>query len=98
MEHSIKISEPVNSTCISASANRAALSGASKAPAPASPGRNTQLASADGFGTRSPKPGFDTARIEEFRRAIREGRFRVDTGMVADRLMAGRHQALRKSH
>ena len=47
---------------------------------------------------RSPKPGFDTARIEEFRRAIREGRFRVDTGMVADRLMAGRHQALRKSH
>ena len=98
MQQSIKISEPVNSTCIGASANRAALPGASKAPAPASPGRNTLLASADGYGMQLPKPGFDTVRIEAIRRAIREGRYRVDAGMVADQLMGGRHRALRKPH
>ena len=98
MQQSIKISEPVNSTCIGASANRAALPGASKAPAPATPGRNTQPASADGFGMQLPNPGFDAARIKEIRLAIRDGRFLVDAGLVADRLMAGGHRTLRKPH
>ena len=98
MEQSIKISEPVNSTCIAAGASRAALSGASKAPAPATPGRTTQPVSADGFGMQLPNQGFDAARIKEIRLAIRDGRFLVDAGVVADRLLAGGHWALRKPH
>ena len=98
MEQSIKISEPVNSTCIGAGASRAALPGASKAPAPATPGRNTQPASANGFGMQLPNRGFDAARIKEIRLAIRDGRFLVDAGLVADRLMAGGHRTLRKPH
>ena len=98
MEQSIKISEPVNSTCIAAGASRAALPAGSKAPAPATPGRTTQPASADGFGRQLPHRGFDAARIKEIRLAIRDGRFLVDAGMVADRLLAGGHWALRKPH
>ena len=98
MEQSIKISEPVNSTCIAAGASRAALPGGPKGPAPATPGRNTQPASADGFGKQLPNQGFDAARIKEIRLAIRDGRFLVDAGMVADRLLASGHWALRKPH
>ena len=98
MEQSIKISEPVNSTCIAAGASRAALPGGSKATTAATPGRHTQPASADGFGMQVPHRGFDAARIKEIRLAIRDGRFLVDAGMVADRLLASGHWALRKPH
>lgn len=98
MEQSIKINEPVSSTCLGAGLNRAVLPGVAKARAAATPGRSTQLASVDSFGIQLPRPGFDAARIESIRHAIRDGRFQVNAGMVADRLMADRHQVLRKPH
>ena len=44
------------------------------------------------------EPAFDAARVETIKAAIRDGRFQVDSGMVADKLLSSVHELLRKPH
>lgn len=44
------------------------------------------------------EPTFDAARVENIKAAIRDGRFQVDSGMVADKLLSSVHELLRKPH
>lgn len=43
-------------------------------------------------------PSFDAARVAEVRQAIVEGRYRVDAEAIADRLLAGAADFLRRPH
>lgn len=84
----------IGSTPDSHAAAEAALRGASRAPGGpavasvvaadrvALSSAGTQLGGVDGT------QEFDTAKVDAIRQAIREGRFTVDPGAIADRLIA----------
>ena len=44
------------------------------------------------------EPAFDAARVDTIKAAIRDGRFQVDSGMVADKLLSSVHELLCKPH
>lgn len=74
------------------SAERTAAKAAPSTPAPGSDrvdlsALSTQIAELES--SLAAEPGFDTKRVESIKQAIVEGRLTVDTGAVADRMIAG---------
>ena len=63
----------------------------SSAPAVQLSGTSSQLATSDAG-------AFDATRVENLKQAIRDGRFEVDSGLVADKLIASVHELFGKVH
>jgi negative regulator of flagellin synthesis FlgM len=74
---------------------------AKAAPAPAAPvGASTEVrlaASAQAFAAAQAEPAFDAAKVERMATAIREGRFEVNAGAIADKLIANAQELLSRS-
>ena len=46
----------------------------------------------------SSSPAFDSARVEAIKQAIRDGQFTINSGAIADKLLAGVQEFLKKPH
>lgn len=59
------------------------------------PSAKVQLSTASGLKTEgADEASFDTAKVERITNAIREGRFQVDAGAIADKLIANAQELL----
>ena len=80
----------------------AARNGASDAVAPAA-GEPIQLSAMSGqlsaLETQlSASPAFDSAKVEAIKQAIRDGQFTINSGAIADKLLAGVQEFLKEPH
>ena len=50
------------------------------------------------LGAGAASPEFDASRVAELKQAIRDGRFEVDSGVVADKLIANVNDLFGKPH
>ena len=48
--------------------------------------------------TSSSEPTFDAARVAEIRQAITDGKFTINSGAIADRLIASAKELIGKQH
>ena len=46
----------------------------------------------------SASPAFDSAKVESIKAAIRDGQFTINSGAIADKLLAGVQEILREPH
>lgn len=93
----MKINGLSDTTRIESLASKPAAAGNAKPATAPDPVRLTGL-TARGNADSGPAGEFDSAKVESIKQAIREGRFEVDSGLVADRLLASVHELLGKSH
>ena len=80
----------------------AARNGESAAVAPAA-GEPIQLSAMSGqlsaLETQlSSSPAFDSAKVESIKQAIRDGQFTINSGAIADKLLAGVQEFLKEPH
>ncbi len=80
----------------------AARNGASAAAAPTA-GEPIQLSAMSGQLSAlemqlSASPAFDSARVDAIKQAIRDGQFTINSGAIADKLLAGVQEFLKKPH
>ena len=75
-------------------------SGSTAAPASTEPSARVQLSSASTLAASGPDDGaFDKAKVDRISAAIREGRFEVNAGAIADKLISNAQELLgRKSN
>jgi negative regulator of flagellin synthesis FlgM len=72
------------------------------ATAPAAPGRieisalSSRLSSLEAELAASPE--FDQGRVDAIKEAIRSGQFRINAEAIADKLLAGVHELLKRPH
>ena len=70
----------------------AGVVGNSDAPAVRLSGASASLSAGDS------SPAFDASKVASIKQAIREGRFEVDSGVVADKLIANVNELFGKVH
>ena len=102
----MKINGSADSVRLDGGPNRPAGQAAAKTPAAATantltantPAVSAPTLSSTNANSAAHEPAFDAARVETIKEAIRDGRFQVDSGMVADKLLSSVHELLRKPH
>ena len=80
----------------SAAASTPAAPGAASLPAVADASTMVELSSAAALMSAEASPEFDTAKVARMTQAITDGSFKIDAGVVADRLLANAQELLSK--
>ena len=98
----MKIGHPADHNATAIAAGGSAVAGPLAAPHPSSlpavadASTKVELSSAAALMSTESTPEFDAAKVARMSQAIADGSFRIDAGVVADRLLANAQELLSK--